>query len=68
MGVLQVTNKLNNDGLSFSQDELSVLTLAAEQLSELLQGRSDVFVHAGDIASFKTGADSDHAVFNSSDI
>lgn len=48
MGVLQVNNKQDTAaGEVFNAEQQRVLELAAEQLSELLLGRADVFVHTG---------------------
>jgi CRP-like cAMP-binding protein len=40
-------NNNNSNADAFSSEQLRVLELAAEQLSELLLGRADVFVHTG---------------------
>lgn len=47
MGLLQVNNKLDGGLEAFSVEQQRVLELAAEQLSELLLGRADVFIHSG---------------------
>ena len=57
MGALQVTNKLSDEPSSpfspFSHEDQSVLQIAADQLSEQLHGRIDVFEHAGEIGDGK---------------
>lgn len=47
MGLLQVNNKLDSTEEEFSAEQQRILELAAEQLSELLLGRADVFIHSG---------------------
>lgn len=47
MGMLQVNNRLDNSQESFSGEQQRILELAAEQLSELLLGRTEVFIHSG---------------------
>lgn len=54
MGLLQVNNKLDKDVDSFSPEQQRVLELAAVQLSELLLGRADVFIHSGSIGSHRS--------------
>ncbi|RYH22899.1 GAF domain-containing protein [archaeon] len=47
MGLLQVNNRLDNEEEAFTNEQMQILQLAAEQLSELLLGRADVFIHGG---------------------
>jgi CRP-like cAMP-binding protein len=54
MGTLQVNNKLDKDSDAFSPEQQRVLELAAEQLSELLIGRADVFIHAGSVGAHRS--------------
>lgn len=47
MGTLQVNNRQDESEAPFEQEDLEILKVVAEQLSELLHGRADVFVHMG---------------------
>lgn len=51
MGALQVNNKLDRDNECFTPEQQRVLELAAVQLSELLIGRADVFIHSGSVGT-----------------
>lgn len=65
--MLQVNNRVGGGLEVFTEEEQGFLEIAAEQLSELLFGRADVFVHAGLVhASEDTG--SQVAVVKSSDV
>lgn len=71
MGVLQVNNKLDKDPEAFSVEQQKVLELAAQQLSELLLGRADVFIHAGSEnsqRSFGQGVGDGMVLLNSAEI
>jgi CRP-like cAMP-binding protein len=71
MGVLQVNNKLDKDPDAFSSEQQKVLELAAQQLSELLLGRADVFIHAGSEnsqRSFGQGVGDGLVLLNSAEI
>ena len=54
IGLLQVNNRLDGSMEAFSSEQQRVLELAAEQLSELLHGRADVFIHAGGVSAQKS--------------
>lgn len=47
MGTLQVNNRQDGSENPYDQEDLSIMEVVAEQLSELLHGRADVFVHMG---------------------
>jgi hypothetical protein len=71
MGLLQVTNKLDGALDSFSAEQQRVLELAAEQLSELLLGRADVFIYSGVSAwpqSLGQGVGDGLSLINSADV
>ena len=53
-GLLQVNNRLDGSFEGFSTEAQRVLELAAEQLSELLYGRADVFIHSGGVGAQKS--------------
>jgi CRP-like cAMP-binding protein len=54
IAILQVNNRIDNNFEAFTSEQQHVVELAAEQLSELLQGRADVFIHAGDGGNAKS--------------
>lgn len=54
IGLLQVNNRLDGSFEGFSTEAQRVLELAAEQLSELLYGRADVFIHSGGVGAQKS--------------
>lgn len=54
MGLLQVNNRLDGGLDPFSSEHQRVLELAAEQLSELLLGRADVFINTGAAGTQRT--------------
>lgn len=66
IGLLQVNNRLDGSHDAFTAEEQGFLELAAEQLSELLYGRADVFLNAG--TSNSTDNESEVAVVNSADV
>ena len=49
IGVLQVNNRIDGGFAAFSEEELMILELAANQLSEILHGRADIFIQTGPI-------------------
>lgn len=49
VGLLQVNNRLDGSFEGFPSEAQRVLELACEQLSELLHGRADVFIHSGGV-------------------
>lgn len=69
MGVLQVNNKHDSSGSdTFSAEQQRVLELAAEQLSELLLGRADVFVATGAGKGLGQGVGDGMVLLNSADL
>jgi phosphatidylinositol-4,5-bisphosphate 3-kinase len=69
MGVLQVNNKQDSIGSdTFSSEQQRVLELAAEQLSELLLGRADVFVATGAGKGLGQGVGDGMVLLNSADL
>lgn len=46
VGTLQVNNRTDDDSEPFTPGQVSILELAAEQFSEMLQGRTDVFINS----------------------
>lgn len=71
IGVLQINNKLNNATDAFTAEQQSVLESAAQQLSELLDGRADVFIHSGvskNQRSFGQGVGDGMVLLNTSDL
>jgi len=54
IGLLQVNNRLDGSMEAFNSEQQRVLELAAEQLSELLYGRADVFIHSGGVSAQKS--------------
>lgn len=69
MGVLQVNNKQDSSGSDmFSAEQQRVLELAAEQLSELLLGRADVFVATGAGKGLGQGVGDGMVLLNSADL
>jgi hypothetical protein len=68
IGLLQVNNRLDGSHDEFTSEEQGFLELAAEQLSELLYGRADVFLNAGTANSTSESADVGVAIVNSSDV
>ncbi|CAE7514021.1 Pde11, partial [Symbiodinium microadriaticum] len=67
IGLLQVNNRVDGSLDLFTDEEQGFLEIAAEQLSELLFGRADVFVNAG-LAHASEGKAGQVAVVNSSDV
>ena len=47
IGLLQVNNKSNDNLEGFTLEQQKLLELAAAQLSELLMGRQEIFLHSG---------------------
>jgi hypothetical protein len=47
IGLLQVNNKADGNFDPFTEEQQKVLELAAEQLSEISHGRTDVFINSG---------------------
>jgi CRP-like cAMP-binding protein len=49
IGALQVNNRSDGDTGPFSEEQMRVLVMAADQLSELIHGRADIFMkgHSG---------------------
>eukprot|EP01034_Spumella_vulgaris_P029242 gene29242-36259_t len=71
IGLLQVNNKLDDNSEGFSAEQQRVLELAAEQLSELLHGRADVFIHSGGVGvqkSYGQGVGDGMVLLNSAEI
>eukprot|EP01038_Epipyxis_sp_PR26KG_P005716 gene5716-7889_t len=77
VGLLQVNNRLDTipgGGLTtegFTNEQKRVLEIAAEQLSELLHGRADVFIHSGGIGlqkSYGQGAGDGLVLLNSAEV
>mmetsp|Transcript_34230 Transcript_34230/g.75420 ORF Transcript_34230/g.75420 Transcript_34230/m.75420 type:complete len:1239 (+) Transcript_34230:443-4159(+) len=71
IGLLQVNNRLDGSFEGFSAEQQRVLELAAEQLSELLYGRADVFIQSGSGASdkaFGAGVGDGLTLLNSADL
>jgi CRP-like cAMP-binding protein len=72
IGLLQVNNRLDGSFEGFSNEQQRVLELAAEQLSELLYGRADVFIHSGSAGgaqqSYGQGVGDGVVLLNSADI
>ena len=54
MGVLQVNNRSDGSFAAFSEEELMILELAGNQLSEILNGRADIFIQAGPIGQTRS--------------
>ena len=54
MGVLQVNNRSDGSFAAFSEEELMILELAGNQLSEILHGRADIFIQAGPIGQIRS--------------
>lgn len=54
IGLLQVNNRLDGGLEGFTMEQQRILELATEQLSELLHGRADVFIHSGSVGGHKT--------------
>lgn len=67
IGLLQVNNRVDGSHDEFTNEEQGFLELAAEQLSELLYGRADVFLNTGSTLN-STENDVSIAVVNSSDV
>ena len=69
IGLLQVNNRLDGSLEAFTPEQQRVLELAAEQLSELLHGRADVFINSGNTAkSFGQGSGDGMTVINSAGV
>jgi hypothetical protein len=69
IGLLQVNNRIDGSHEPFTDEEQGFLELAAEQLSELLYGRADVFLNAGSgQASSAAAHEADVSVVNSADV
>lgn len=71
IGLLQVNNRIDGSFEGFSNEQQRVLELAAEQLSELLYGRADVFIHSGGVGTQKSygqGVGDGLELLNSADI
>lgn len=71
IGLLQVNNKLDGNTDGFNAEQQRVLELAAEQLSELLHGRADVFIHSGGVGlqkSYGQGVGDGMALLNTAEI
>jgi len=71
IGLLQVNNKLDGNADAFSAEQQRVLELAAEQLSELLHGRADVFIHSGGVGvqkSYGQGVGDGMVLLNSAEV
>jgi CRP-like cAMP-binding protein len=70
IGLLQVNNRLDGSHDEFTNEEQGFLEIAAEQLSELLYGRADVFLNAGTNNSTEhtSANDASVAIVNSSDV
>lgn len=67
--MLQVNNRVDGSLDQFTDEEQGFLEIAAEQLSELLFGRADVFVNAGMVnASEGKTSNGKVAVVNSADV
>ncbi len=71
IGLLQVNNRLDGATEGFNAEQQRVLELAAEQLSELLHGRADVFIHSGGVGvqkSYGQGVGDGMVLLNSAEI
>jgi CRP-like cAMP-binding protein len=69
VGLLQVNNKSDGSIGPFSQEQERILTLAGDQLSELLHGREEVFIYSGmQSRSQYFGANDGSNLMNTADI
>ena len=71
IGVLQVNNRIDNSIDMFTAEEVHMLEVAAEQLSELLHGRAEIFIQSGESFSqknFGEGAGNSATILKTSDI
>ena len=76
IGLLQVNNRLDDAQQpcpdSFTPDHQKMIELAAEQLSELLHGREDVFIQTGssasDMSSYGHGVGDGLVLLNTADV
>lgn len=63
IGLLQVNNRTDNSNDLFTPEEENILEVAAEQLSELLHGRAEIFIQSGESITQKNfGEGSGNAV------
>lgn len=69
VGLLQVNNRSDGSLTPFTNEQEKMLVLAADQLSEILHGREEVFIHSGmQSKSQYFGSNDGSTVLNTSDI